>query len=273
MCIPALGNGLCTPSGPTVRLSLPDDLPLIRRSNAVYQPFMLLALKKWFPDFESQVLALGGMIKPYDISLCFSGLVFGSPTYIQPKAQCLPKHANIPMDGQVPHSFYLRRVLFEPLLRKLVKRWYPHVRFMRGTVTGIVLDTEKRRVVQVEYTGESGERANFGCALFVDCTGMARMGVKWLQKAGLPTPKVVTYNARLRYGFSEYFGFISGSLLIVRAVHLPIPPSVKDRLPIPGGVHDCQPMFYANVSQSVFDWRTIYAKKIEGDKGEPCGWI
>ena len=86
-----------------------------------------------------------------------------------------------------------------------MKERYPRVRFLKGTVTGIVLDTDKTRVKGVEYTGEKGEGANLGCALFVDCAGMARVGVKWLQKAGLPPPKVITYNLQLRYGFNEYF--------------------------------------------------------------------
>jgi hypothetical protein len=70
-------------------------------------------------------------------------------------------------------------------------------------VTNVVLDTEKRRVTKVEYARENGERENLGCALFVDCAGAARMGVRWLQKAGLPPPKVLTYNAQLRYGASK----------------------------------------------------------------------
>ena len=166
---------------------------------------MLLALKRWFPDFESHVLALGGTIKPYVMGASLSGFVFGDPAYIQPEARCLPKHPNIPMDGKVPHSFYLTRVLFEPLLRRLVKERYSNVKFWRGTFTGIVLDTDKRRVTGVEYTAENGQRANLGCALFVDCTGMARMGVKWLQKTGLPSPKVITYDPQQRYGLSKCF--------------------------------------------------------------------
>ena len=161
---------------------------------------MLLALKRWFPDFESQVLALGGMIRPYDVSLCLSGFVYGDPAYIQPEARCLPKHPNIPRDGKVPHSFYLSRVIFEPLLRRLVKEQYSSIKFLRGTVTGIVLDSGKKRVTGVEYTADKGKTVKLGCALFVDCAGAARMGVKWLQKATLPPPKVITYDAKLRYG-------------------------------------------------------------------------
>jgi hypothetical protein len=171
----------------------------------VYQPFILLALKRWFPDFEAHVLALGGVIKPWDISLHLSGLVYGDPAYIQPDARCLPKHPNIPRDGKVPHTFYLSRFQFEPLLRRLVKERYPDVRFIKGTVTGIVLDSAKARVTGMEYTGEKGERVSQDCALFVDCTGAARLGVKWLRKAGVSPPEVTTYNAHMRYGFSECF--------------------------------------------------------------------
>lgn len=163
---------------------------------------MLLALKRWFPDFESHVLKLGGTVKPYDANLCLSGFVYGNPAYIQPEARCIPKHPNIPRNGQIPNTFNLTRMLFEPLLRRLVKERYPNVRFLRATVTSIMLDTDNRRVTAVEYKAENEKRTTkHGCALFVDCTGAARMGVKWLQKAGLPPPKVSTYDARLRYAF------------------------------------------------------------------------
>jgi len=178
-----------------------------RRLILVYQPFMLLALKRWFPDFESHVLALGGTVKPYVVGECLSGFVVGDPAAIQPDARCLPKHPNIPRNGQVPHTFYLMRVLFEPLLRRLVKGRYPNIKCLRGTVTGITLDTDRRKVTGVEYTNENRERVHLGCALFVDCTGAARLGVKWLQKAGLQPPSVITYNPRLRYSYSECFRY------------------------------------------------------------------
>ena len=201
------------------RSSLPHlpNLLLTHRLPAVYQPFMLLALKRWFPDFESHVLELGGTIKPYDANLCLSSLVYGDPAYIQPEARCLPKHPNIPREGSVPHTFNLSRVLFEPRLRRLVKERYPNVQFLRGTVTSIVLDPDKRRVTAVEYTTENGKKImKRGCALFVDCAGVARMGVKWLQKAGLPPPKVSSYDARLRYAFCKC---LQVYLAMLRAPH------------------------------------------------------
>jgi len=221
-CIPVTVSGLCRHLVSTVRLASFSRLPLLILTllNTVYQPFILLALKRWFSDFEAHVLALGGKIKPWDVSQHFSGLVFGSPAYIQPEARCLPKHPNIPSDGKVPQSLYLSRVRFEPLLRRLVKEEYPGVTFVRGTVTGLILDATKKRVTGIEYTGEMSESVNLECALFVDCTGMARLGIKWLQKAGVPPPKVITYNAKMRYGFSECFqsfllrkvGYISYSI-------------------------------------------------------------
>ena len=193
---------------PWYAASLRFNLPLSMVTHhliTAYQPFMLLALKRWFPDFESHVVATGGTIKPYDVHQCLSGLIYGDPGYIQPEARCLPKHPNIPADGKIPHSFYLSRVLFEPLLRRLVKKRHPHIKFETGTVTGIVLDAGKKRVTGVEYTVDKGKRMKLECAFFVDCTGAARVGVKWLQKAGLPPPNVITYEPRLRYGGGKYF--------------------------------------------------------------------
>ena len=52
---------------------------------------------------------------------------------------------------------------------------------------------------------------------------------------------------------------------MICAVYLPVLPSVRDRLPVPGGVDDCLPFFYANIPQSRYDSRIVYGLKIEGD--------
>jgi hypothetical protein len=90
-------------------------------------------------------------------------------------------------------------------------------------------------------------------------------------KVDLPPPKVATYNPHLRYGASEYcLVYVIWELLTdVWVVYLPVPPSVKDRLPIPGGIQDCLPVFYANIPQSIYDWRGIWGIKIENDTSEP----
>ena len=53
---------------------------------------------------------------------------------------------------------------------------------------------------------------------------------------------------------TSVFSDESGSLsLMIRVVYLPIPSSLKDRLPIPGGIEHCQPLFYSTVPQSRYD--------------------
>lgn len=56
-------------------------------------------------------------------------------------------------------------------------------------------------------------------------------------------------------------------------VELPVQPSVRDRLAIPGGIKDCQRLFYANLPQSAYDWRGIWGFKNEGYSGELYGLI
>ena len=174
---------------------------LTRTISLVYQPFMLYAMKRWFPDWEEQVTNAGGQIHDYDVNVSLSGAKWGSPSLIQSNPSSLPRHPNIP-SGQVPKHFALSRPIFEPLLRKLALERYPNIRIVTGVVTGIALDSKKRRVQTATYT-VTGAKINQPCAFFIDCTGRGHTGTKWLSQAGLPAPKVITYKSNLRYASSE----------------------------------------------------------------------
>ena len=174
---------------------------LTRTISLAYQPFMLYAMKRWFPDWEEQVINAGGQIHDYDVNISLSGAKWGSPSFVQSNPSSLPRHPNIP-SGQIPKHFALTRPIFEPLLRKLALERYPNVRIVTGVVTGIALDSKKRRVQTATYT-VTGAKINQPCAFFIDCTGHGHTGTKWLPQAGLPAPKVITYKPDLRYTSSE----------------------------------------------------------------------
>ena len=162
-----------------------------------YQPFMLSAMKRWFPDWEEQVINVGGHVHSFELNVSYSGDEWKSTSFIQSKPSSLPRHPNIP-SGQTPKHFSLSRHSFEPLLRKLVLERYPNIQIVPGLVTSISLDSKKRRIQTVTYT-IAGATKNQPCAFFIDCTGSTHAGTKWLSQAGLPTPKVISYKSNLRY--------------------------------------------------------------------------
>ena len=173
----------------------------------VYQPFMLYAMKRWFPDWEEQVIDVGGHVHDFDLHVSYCGAEWESPSLIQSNPSSLPRHPNIP-SGQTPKHFSLSRHSFEPLLRKLVLERYPNIRIVTGLVTGINLDSKKRRIQTVTYT-ITGATINQPCAFFIDSTGRSHMGTKWLSQAGLPAPKVITYKSNLRYTTSMIIWLIA----------------------------------------------------------------
>jgi hypothetical protein len=60
----------------------------------------------------------------------------------------------------------------------------------------------------------------------------------------------------------------------VLTVQLPVPPSVKDKLPIPGGgFKDCHVVFYVNFPQAIYDCRAIFGIKTEHDTGKLYGYV
>src|SRR5258708_17979152 len=87
-------------------------------TSLVYQPFMLYAMKRWFSDWEEQVINAGGQICDFDFGVSLSGAEWGSVSLIQSNPSGLPYHPNIPSGpGRPPKHFALPRSLFEPLLR------------------------------------------------------------------------------------------------------------------------------------------------------------
>jgi len=180
---------------------------LIGTISLVYQPFMLYAMKRWFPDWEEQVINVGGHVHSFEINVSYCGDEWESMSLIQSNPSSLPRHPNIP-SGQIPKHFALSRHSFEPLLRRLVLERYPNVRIVTGLVTGISLDSKKRRIQAVTYT-ITGATTNQPCAFFIDCTGRSHTGTKWLSQTGLPVPKVITYKSNLRYTTSKIFWLVA----------------------------------------------------------------
>ncbi|EJD37341.1 hypothetical protein AURDEDRAFT_116817, partial [Auricularia subglabra TFB-10046 SS5] len=169
----------------------------------VYQALLVRFARKLFPGFDEFAKSWDMLIRPMDMNLCLSG------HWLRPKNPA--------------ESIFTPRRNLEPLIRKLVREGKPEIEFVHGTVSGYQLGTDGS-VNSVNVRLGSGEGREFtDCALAVDCSGIAQIGVKLLSRAipTFPPDLRQTYNADIVYSTLEY----------------PVPPNFDEelrRLNIPG---------------------------------------
>ena len=167
-----------------------------------YQPFLLLALRRWFPDWDERVIEQGGFIVPWDVNFHVSGFRLSSPTavYPHPDPSILPPHPNIPRERS-PESFCLSRAKFEPLLRKLVVKQRKNIRIVNGLVTGFLRNGNTKNLTGVTYTTGSADTAEQSAALVVDCSGPAMVGLKALRRLvnSVGAFQTNSYSPKIRY--------------------------------------------------------------------------
>jgi hypothetical protein len=69
-------------------------------------------------------------------------------------------------------------------VRRLVHKHCTNIRFVRGTVTGLVASTDGSQLIGAHVrTEEKTDEYMIELAFFVDCTGPACGAVKWLPRA------------------------------------------------------------------------------------------
>ena len=230
---------------------LPLPPPLLSPS-LDYQPFLLLALRRWFPDWDERVTEQGGSIVPWDVNFHLSGFRLPSPTaiYPHPHPSILPPHPNIPRE-RLPESFCLSRAKFEPLLRRLVVERRKNIRIISGLVTGLVTKGDTKKLTGVTYT-IGPDTIEQGAYMVIDCSGPARVGLKALKRVvnseGFATE---TYNPHIRYA----------------TVTFKVKADIKDRLPIPGG-YQTAGWFYTHLALGVIDRSIVFGAKIEDDQSK-----
>jgi hypothetical protein len=226
---------------PSILIILPD-----------YQPFLLLALRRWFPDWDQRVAEQGGFIVPWDVNFHFSGFRLPSPAFLYPypDPSILSPHPNVPRE-RLPESFCLSRAKFEPVLRKLTVERRKNIRILNGLVTGLLMKNDTKRLTGVTYTtgSDSTEQA---AALVVDCSGPARVGLKALKRlVGSKGFETRAYRPNIRYA----------------TVTFKVKEDIQDRLPIPGGYHTAG-WFYTHLPAGVIDRSVVFGAKIENDQSK-----
>ena len=227
-------------------------LSLLLSFSPDYQPFLLLALRRWFPDWDKCVAEQGGFIVPWDVNFHLSGFRLASPTvvYPHPDPSILPPHPSIPRE-RLPESFCLSRAKFEPLLRKRVVEDRKNIRIVSGLVTGFLTKDDTKKLMGVTYTAGC-DTTEQNATLVVDCSGPAMVGLKALKRlvnsGGFETK---TYSPKIRYA----------------TVTFKVKEDIKDRLPIPGG-YNTAGWFYTHLSSGGIDRSIVFGAKIEDDQSK-----
>ena len=226
--------------------------PRLLSSAADYQPFLLLALRRWFPDWDGCVAQQGGFIAPWDVNFYASGFRLPSPTaiYPHPEPSVLFPHPNIPRE-RLPDSFCLSRAKFEPLLRKLVVERRRNIRIVNGLVTGLLAEGNTKKLTGVTYTMGSDIKEQ-GASVVVDCSGPARVGLKALRRlVNSESFETKAYSPKVRYA----------------TVTFKVKEDLKGRLPIPGG-YNTAGWFYTHISLGVIDRSIVFGARIENDQSK-----
>ncbi|KAF8577654.1 hypothetical protein K439DRAFT_535242 [Ramaria rubella] len=184
-----------------------DGLPGAKRSRVpqytamhVFQAFTTLALRKWFPKFDTEVQSTGGRMGVGDGGLHISGIPVVTPVHHYPP-------------GGLPAMLIQSRPLFETTLRRLVMRTCDNVQLVSGSVTGLVWQSSSRTYnVSVSMRSSSDEESTLPAALVIDCTGPGIGGYRWLQ--ALPAHTIdgklniedlkTTYHAKTAYTSCEF---------------------------------------------------------------------
>jgi len=226
--------------------------PLLLSFSLDYQPFLLFALRRWFPDWDERVAEQGGFIVPWDVNFHVSGFRLPSPTaiYPHPDPSILPLHPNIPRD-RLPESFCLSRAKFEPLLRKLMVENRKNIRIVSGLVTGLLKKGDTKNLTDVTYTTGS-DTVEQSATLIVDCSGPAMVGLKALRRLVNPEAfQTKTYSPKIRYA----------------TVTFNVKEDIKDKLPIPGG-YSTAGWFYTHLSLGLVDRSIVFGAKIENNQSK-----
>ncbi|KAF8522629.1 hypothetical protein BU17DRAFT_86914 [Hysterangium stoloniferum] len=148
-----------------------------------YHMFMVVALRKLFPDFDKEIESRGGRILHHRQRVHVSGLP------IPPPADWSTE--------RYPPNLWMSRPAFEPALRKLVVTHCKNVQYLAGTVAD--LQREGRLVTAVTVNSKSGTES-IPAAFVIDCTGLVLGGFRWL-KSSIPDkiPFKITHEPKMAY--------------------------------------------------------------------------
>ncbi|KAF8577660.1 hypothetical protein K439DRAFT_535456 [Ramaria rubella] len=179
-----------------------ENTPVQKRSRVyqytsvhMYQAFATLALRKWFSEYDTEVLKMGGRFGLSDWMLHMSGIPVAAPTHLY--------HG-----GALPDSVLQSRPTFETTLRRLVMTTCKNVHQITGTVTGLV-QQDSGRIDEVRMRTPDGQESTLSATLVIDCTGPALGGLRWLHDLSSLNKDIemseqleslkMTYNPKMAY--------------------------------------------------------------------------
>ncbi|KAF8479823.1 hypothetical protein JB92DRAFT_3102191 [Gautieria morchelliformis] len=133
------------------------------------RPFMTLAVRKLFPNFDHEVVKAGARVVSADTKFHVAGVPIEAPWH-QYTANNFPTITTLTRAG------------LETLLRRLVLATCPNVQYVPGTVIALVRSESSADAIDsVRVRSREGEESNIPATLVIDCTGPARGGFRWLQ--------------------------------------------------------------------------------------------
>ncbi|KAK7016955.1 hypothetical protein R3P38DRAFT_2541121 [Favolaschia claudopus] len=139
------------------------------------QAFVYRAMKYMFPDLDEECRRSEISIMPADPAFVVSGVPIPMPSPYR--------------ESGFPSAMFASRMgteLTRTVIRRLVldKTAHPNIEYITGTVTDVLPSpTDHSRLSTVVIRTVSGIQ-EFEAALVADCTGPARVGLKWLQRHG-----------------------------------------------------------------------------------------
>ncbi|KAG8880664.1 hypothetical protein FRB97_000618 [Tulasnella sp. 331] len=212
-----------------------------------YQAILLDILHRLFTDVEEQAALLGATPQPADWKFTPSGIPFPVP-YEEYNEETMPK------------ALFFTRPGFETLLRKLVVKHCPQVKFIHGTVDGINPSSNDRTILESVTIQDSKSEKSWQqrAALVIDATGSSQAGyVRWLEAAGFGVGSPSRSGlAGLRKAYETRRWYITSNFKVGQ--HL------QSRLPIPGGFGQPRILFIYTSDATREDPRSFIIARSEG---------
>ncbi|KAF9031538.1 hypothetical protein BDZ89DRAFT_1063935 [Hymenopellis radicata] len=213
-------------------------------------------LLRLFPNLAQECMASGIGIAPADFKSNFWG-----------------QYLRVPYEeylGDLPKTLFASRRAIETLIRRLTlnSTAFPDIQQITGTVVGVTRDPSAPGYLrQVKVRTQDGE-LDIDAALVIDCTGSARAGIKWIQRAGFGSthhPEGLSL-ARITDTFDGQMHYST-----IRCV---VSTSLAERLPIPGGFQNVGGCILSLTPDMHVQTRYFASMKLEGNSVLLCcgGW-
>ncbi|KAL5529778.1 hypothetical protein ACEPAG_5765 [Sanghuangporus baumii] len=227
-----------------------------------------IALKQLFPHFEDEIRRIDGRITKAEYNLQVSD---------NPKLLHLPEV--VYPDQNYAQCFFVTRESYERILRRLVTGYSNRLRWVVGTVTGIIADEcDPATVTSVTVRTDSEAQMIIRSSLVIDCTGGSQAGLKWLKRIFFD-PKYSTLLYRNKSVPKGAIPFDDGLKIEYNTVHryrkfrVSVPPELRLRLPIPGG-YEKAAWLYTYLPRPGRDRKLFMIERMEGHRIEWAfgGW-